>query len=203
MYRDPSTFDVDVICKMEEEVIGFYLTHHPYEELPYEALDAVPDYKQVDIGGKIIKVKSHTMKNGKPMCFLTLDTIGGKVDVTLFNDTFEQYHEECFEGNIVIVRGKKQTRNDKPQIILSKLMKPRKKKFKVERPEDAPVLIEKQEKTSTPSEEVKTLEEDIFTRPRPNPTADLFSWVEEMEQETMKKDEPKKEVWEELASLFD
>ena len=82
-------------------------------------------------------------------------------------------------------------------------MKPRKKKFTVERPEDSPVLIEKQEKTSTPSEEVITLEEDIFTQPRPNPTADLFSWVEEMEKETIKKDESKKEVWEELASLFD
>lgn len=162
---DERAFDVDVLSEYEKEFFGFYLSHHPFEDLPYAPWHEVLDGQQVDMGGKIKKIKKIKTKKKDDMCFLTLETAGGIMDVTVFPNQFKQYQEQFFTGNIAIFRGKKQNgKDDKSSLLLDQVLKVRKKKFRVEQPEPEPV---QQVVAPPPAPEPSTV--------RPDPLADLYT----------------------------
>ena len=48
------------------------------------------DGQEVVIGGLITTVKHHVTARGKKMAFCALDTLEGPIEITIFNDLFEQ-----------------------------------------------------------------------------------------------------------------
>lgn len=164
---NPKEYDNDVLAKYEEELFGFYLSYHPYQELPYTPWHEVHVNKEVDMGGKITKIKKIKTKKGDHMCFLTVDTAGGSIEVTVFPRQFEAMHEQLFIGNIAIFRGKKDIgRDDKSSMLLDQVLSARKKKFAVERPDDEPIEEPVETKPVTPA----------FTPPKKvNPLANMFN----------------------------
>lgn len=164
----------DVLCDFEQDLFGLYLTHHPYAELPYENWDDVREREEVDMGGKITAIKKIKTKKGDNMCFLTVDTTGGKIDVTVFPNKFTEYQTELFKGNIAIFRGKKQTSDqDKASLLLDKVLKAKKKKFKVAKPPELEELA-KQRKQSKKGQQLD-LEDFGEVAVRPDPLAQMFN----------------------------
>lgn len=170
----PSDYNEDVLCEMEEEFFGFYLTHHPYADLPYENWDDVAIRNTTDMGGKITKIKKTVTKAKKEeMCFLEVETAGGKIDITVFPRTYEEFKPELFKGNIAIFRGRKELdqQKGKAQMILDQVLKVRKKKFVVEKPPELAELAAERKLTKKGPKQA-TL--DFAPVVREDPLGDLF-----------------------------
>lgn len=183
---NPKDYDENTICKYEEELFGFYLTHHPYADLDYRNWDEVLDREPVDMGGKITEYKPHKTKNkGEDMCFLKVETAGGKIDVVVFPRTYAEYKTELFKGNIAIFSGKKQIENEQKQsLILDKVKKARKKKFQIEKPPELEELDKerKEKKKSGPTQQSLDLD---APPPKANPLGDLFEKQEKEEPDDL------------------
>ena len=179
-YRlNPKDYNEDVLCEFEKELFGFYLTYHPYQDLPYTPWHQVNENQQLDMGGKIKSIKKIKTRKGDDMCFLTVETAGGNIDVTVFPKTFKEYQTELFVGNIAIFRGRKRIgENDKVSLIMDKILKARKKKFQVEKPPELEQLAKERKQQVQAAKKKQsqqlTLEDFGEVAVRPDPLAGMF-----------------------------
>jgi len=107
---------------MEKELLGFYVSGHPLEGLPAVDWDALYPGDQVEIPGIIQKVKQIKTKRGDEMAFLTLETQVWTKDVVVFPDLWTKRQERCTDGNIVIVRGRKDDQRDGESFIADDIL---------------------------------------------------------------------------------
>ncbi len=119
------------LLKMENEVLGFYISGHPLDQYKEylrskttgdtSLFDDIADKKNVCLGGLISKVTLHQTRNGQLMAFLTLDDWYGSVELIVFPTTYEKYREAIVEGQAVIVKGKadRQDEEQKSKLIVS------------------------------------------------------------------------------------
>lgn len=133
------------------------------------------------------------------MCFLTVETAGGNIDVTVFPKTFKEYQTELFVGNIAIFRGRKKTgENDKVSLILDKMLKARKKKFHVEKPPELEQLAKERKQQAQAAKKKQsqqlTLEDFGEVTVRPDPLADMF-------EQSNEPSEPLAEIFERMKEL--
>ena len=72
-------------------------------------LGALPDRKDKDwvtVGGIIVEAKRIRTRNGDPMMFLTLDDLGGSVEVLLFGKALAEHEAALAVDTVVLVRGR-------------------------------------------------------------------------------------------------
>ena len=102
----------------EKELMGFYLTGHPL--LKHAAVlerfsnhdfsSPVEETQQIRVGGVIHDIRHHFDKKNQQMAFLSLDCLGGKVDVLIFHDTFEAHKDLIQEDKLIFIKGRPTSR---------------------------------------------------------------------------------------------
>ena len=124
----------------EKEVLGVYITGHPleeYEERWRKNISAVTadfildeetntvkvrDNQSVTVGGMITEKTIKYTKNNKVMAFLTLEDLLGTVEVIIFPNSYEKYHDLLNEDAKVFITGRANVEEDKNgKIICEKI----------------------------------------------------------------------------------
>ncbi|GHA73340.1 DNA-directed DNA polymerase [Formosimonas limnophila] len=115
----------------EKSAIGFYLSGHLYDEHEAEVNTIVktrlnkitPQREPVLFAGIITAVRTMFTKRGK-MMFVTLDDKTARVEVSVFNETFERYSSLLKEEHLVIISGtaKKDDYTGGVRVVADKVM---------------------------------------------------------------------------------
>jgi len=99
----------------EKELLGFYITAHPfanYSKILEKALTNTKDLEEFDrnswvvVGGIIDKAKKKITRRGKAMMFVTLQDLTGNLELLVFPKTYEITKDIWEEGKMVCVIGK-------------------------------------------------------------------------------------------------
>ena len=110
----------------EKELLGLYISAHPLENfktilekkaLPLDNIDESIIGKNIRIGGIISTVKRITTRTGKPMLFLNLEDLTGKIEVVVFPGIIERNPTAFQENKIVFIKGRVDNRDNTPKII--------------------------------------------------------------------------------------
>ena len=110
----------------EKELLGLYISSHPLDNFknllrdrttPLKELNNSVFYNTIRVGGIISSVKKIITKKGQPMIFLQLQDLTDKAEVVIFPSVLEANPEIFQENKIVLITGKKDTRNGEPKII--------------------------------------------------------------------------------------
>ncbi|HPD94412.1 MAG TPA: DNA polymerase III subunit alpha [Tenuifilaceae bacterium] len=117
----------------EKELIGIYLSAHPLDEFSFEienlCTNNIADVKhfeqfvnhEVTIAGMVVHAKVDTGKNGRQYGRITLEDYSDSMDIMLFGKDFEQFRQFCFEGYMIMVKGKIQPKSYKPEELEFKI----------------------------------------------------------------------------------
>jgi DNA polymerase-3 subunit alpha len=110
----------------EKETLGLYLTGHPIDQYERELKGIVNARlnrvasgeaggreagggrnggKKVTVAGLVVAMRARNTQNGGRMGFLTLDDRTGRVDVIVFNDTFNKYRQLMAKDQLLVVQG--------------------------------------------------------------------------------------------------
>ena len=131
--KDVEEFTENEKLSFEKEFLGFYLTSHPQMESllkiktlvthEIELLQEENEGTVVTIGGLIENIrKIFTKKNGSEMAFIAISDEKGLIaECIIFPRIFEQYKNLLLKDDVIVIRGKIDTKNDKPIIIAEKI----------------------------------------------------------------------------------
>ncbi len=111
----------------EKELLGVYAMSHPLQHLEVDLrnlvtcgcneLDARYDGKNVMLAGMIAGVRTITTKKGDPMAFVQLEDLQGQCEVVVFPRTYAEVKELLVPDNVVVVKGKAQTREGQTSLL--------------------------------------------------------------------------------------
>jgi len=117
----------------EKESLGFFVTGHPlarYENLvaKYANTDCLrvresPDGATVRIAGLVRELKRYNDKKGDVMAFMTLEDLGGFVEITLFSSVYSAARDLVEEGAALFVEGRV-TKDERSVKILAESIVP-------------------------------------------------------------------------------
>jgi DNA polymerase-3 subunit alpha len=118
--ESPATFDEvpewdeEIRLSGEKETLGLYLTGHPINKYEQE-LRAFTSCRLADLSadkarsmtlaGLIIALRTRPTKRGDKMAFVTIDDRTGRIEVTLFGDTYARYHDVLGKDKVIVVSG--------------------------------------------------------------------------------------------------
>jgi DNA polymerase-3 subunit alpha len=107
----------------EKELIGLYLSEHPLHRVAEHLANTIttligdigPELvgQPVTLAGMVVAVRRVTTKKGDTMAFVRLEDLQGAVEVILFPRLFQVTRELWVEDNLVLVRGKVESRNER------------------------------------------------------------------------------------------
>ena len=163
-------FSQSEILAMEKEISGMYLSGHPMMEYS-EAIEAlrcnfsspilsgaeegsVLEGEKVRLLGIVTSIRYKTTKTGSKLGLMTLEDQHGDISVTVFPKTLEKNPAQINEGNILLINGSVQLRDNEPARVLCDSF------FKINSVEQALALVEKP-KEETPK---KSKREGLFLR---------------------------------------
>ncbi|MDD5459852.1 MAG: DNA polymerase III subunit alpha, partial [Phycisphaerae bacterium] len=120
----------------EKQVLGFYVTHNPlshhaeeisaYSTTDSSRLAECGQDKEITIGGMITKIRYHITKNGRnagsKMAVFVLEDLQGSAEAVLFPKTLNNFADLLVEDKIVFVKGKVDTKREKPNIFVEDLI---------------------------------------------------------------------------------
>jgi DNA polymerase III subunit alpha len=134
MLLKPKYVQVDPIRQedklyFEKEVLGFYLSNHPisiYEKelkkngahLLFEL--GVEDKRAVS-GIYISSMKRIRTKKGESMAFLVVSDSSGEMEAVVFPTVYKKYSSLLVEGNLAVIEGKLEEREEKSQFIIQQV----------------------------------------------------------------------------------
>ena len=107
-------WDEEIKLTGEKETLGLYLTGHPVsryiEEFGFFTTGRInelnPEQTQnATVAGLVVSVRTRTTKRGENMGFVILDDRTGRLEITLFADTYSQYRDLLATDHIVVVSG--------------------------------------------------------------------------------------------------
>ena len=111
----------------EKELLGCYLGEHPLNRLAatlesrvtFNLADLTPEMKgtPVLIAGMINSVRIRQTKAGEPFAFITIEDLGGQVDVTVFPRVFKAVKDLLVQDTLVMVRGKVDEYSGKANVL--------------------------------------------------------------------------------------
>lgn len=113
----------------EKEAFGFYLTKNPLANEVFALRCTATSLQvgdmadeQVVIGGMVTKVKTHVQKNGKPMAFVDMEDMFGKLSCVFFGSIYARYASFLKPDSMVLIEGTVRMREEEPSIIATTLM---------------------------------------------------------------------------------
>lgn len=102
--------------------MGFYISGHPLDDYKAEirafcsmrmgGTDRIPDRSEQTVCGIVSAIKRRTTKTGRPIGFMQLEDTTGQAEVVLFAQTLERYGHMIAPDEVVVVRGRAETRGD-------------------------------------------------------------------------------------------
>ena len=125
--------DRSVMLSWEKELLGLYLTDHPWsaylpkvqtqvkpiteaKKLPKPA-DENGRGPRLRLAGIICGVERIMTKTGQPMLFVTLEDLSDNLEVLVFSDTLAKNPLVWQENKAIIVAGRLSYRNGEPKLI--------------------------------------------------------------------------------------
>ncbi|HYK08840.1 MAG TPA: DNA polymerase III subunit alpha, partial [Candidatus Eisenbacteria bacterium] len=122
----------------EKEFLGFYLTAHPQAEYlesikklishELETIGEAENGTVVKIGGIVETMKRiFTRKSNAEMAFVTIaNDKGVGIECVIFPKIYEMYREILLPDTVLMFEGKLDSKDDRPVIIVSTIVKPQK-----------------------------------------------------------------------------
>ncbi|HEY4531781.1 MAG TPA: DNA polymerase III subunit alpha [Kurthia sp.] len=111
----------------EKEVLGFYVSKHPVENLKEknqfngQSLNRVSSIKigaKINVLAQVQNMKVIRTKKGEQMAFLQLEDETSSISATIFPQVFEKYKEDFIEDQFLAIEAKVESRNNAPQLII-------------------------------------------------------------------------------------
>jgi DNA polymerase-3 subunit alpha len=120
------------LLNYERELIGAYVSEHPLsgamaslrEYITHTSAElSESDHGQkVVLAGVITMVRPHVSKTGKSMAFAELEDLYGRVELTIFPRTWEQYQDKIQRDKVVVVWGKAEVREgNAPKLLVERV----------------------------------------------------------------------------------
>lgn len=120
------------LLAFEKEMLGLYVSSHPlarhaqvlqrFSSISIADLPELREGQEVVIGGMILNVKHHVTQRGKKMAFVTVDTLEGSLEVTVFSDLYEQKAELLVPDAVLMIPSKVNFRNSEPSLLANELI---------------------------------------------------------------------------------
>ena len=111
----------------EKELLGLYVTAHPFEAHAKEFGDLLTpiakaleftDRSPIRVGGTVTAVKQIiTKKSGEPMLFVTITDTSGQAECLVFPSVFKENGSVWIEGANLVVTGKLSRKDDEPKFL--------------------------------------------------------------------------------------
>ena len=112
----------------EKEVLGFYFSEHPLEHIR-ERLETIATHRiadvleledgaEVRIAALVGEVKALMTRAGRPMAIVTLEDLSGRVECTVFPDTYETVRPLLVAERVVVASGRVEVREDRGTKLL-------------------------------------------------------------------------------------
>jgi len=110
----------------EKELLGLYVSSHPlagFKKLfetrttAISKIDASFVNKKIVLGGLVSSAKKIVTKTGKPMLFLKLEDLTGKIEVVVFPFLLEKNPAALQENKIIFVAGRVDDRNGEIKVV--------------------------------------------------------------------------------------
>lgn len=115
------------LLQYEKEMLGLYVSSHPlarhadtlrrFSTIHLGDLPELRENQEVTLGGLVSGIKTHITGRGAKMAFLTLETLEGHVEVTVFSDLFEQKTGLLVQDMIVMMRARVSHRGQAPGLV--------------------------------------------------------------------------------------
>jgi DNA polymerase-3 subunit alpha len=125
----PDVLEVDAKTKLywEKNLLGTYFSEHPLSQVIAQLGHTVSAFcgeiddeyvgQQVAVAGLVTSARKIITRKGDDMAFAQLEDLHGTVEVVIFPRVYAATAELWIQDQILLVRGKVETRNDKVQII--------------------------------------------------------------------------------------
>ncbi len=113
----------------EKELLGIYVSEHPLDKhrrfleknaTYIKALTIKQAGKSVKIVGIINTIKKFITKVGKPMLFVEIEDLSGKIETLVFPTILEQDPTVWQEGKVIMLNGKISNKDDQLKILCNK-----------------------------------------------------------------------------------
>ena len=110
----------------EKELLGIYVSEHPLNKyqsfleknvISIKTLNINQTGKKVQIAGIINTIKKFITKIGKPMLFVEIEDLTGKIEILVFPSILEQNSIIWQEGKIITISGKLSNKDDQLKIL--------------------------------------------------------------------------------------
>jgi DNA polymerase-3 subunit alpha len=125
------TADRGMMLAWEKELLGLYLTDHPfnaylakaksYEAKPIKEVINLPKKgnfgPRLRLAGIISGVEKILTKNGQPMLFVTLEDLEDRMEILVFSETLAKYPLVWQDNKAVVVSGRLSWRGEEPKLI--------------------------------------------------------------------------------------
>jgi DNA polymerase III subunit alpha len=142
-YPDLPEYKLEVMLAMEKEMTGCYLSAHPLDKVETYLRKFITMYsydknknseenemaqfefidRTVIVGGIITERRNIMTKSNRLMAVLTVEDFYGTIEVVVYSNILERLDSECQEGNIVLVKGSVNSKEDEPLKIICEKIK--------------------------------------------------------------------------------
>ncbi len=126
-------YSYEVLKEKEKSVLGFNLFVNPlsnFEEyikkhklLVPSQIDETSVNKEVRLVAVLSRVKPITTKTNQEMAFITVDDEATKLNGVLFTQTYSRFKDELRKGEVYLLKGKIDNRNNEIQLIINNLVR--------------------------------------------------------------------------------
>jgi DNA polymerase-3 subunit alpha len=127
-------WDKAVLLAHEREMLGLYVSDHPLFGVEHVIAAAVDcsvsdlaereDGSRILVGGILSSVVRKVTKKGDAWALVTLEDLGGAVEVMFFPQSYQLAAVQLVEDAVVLVQGRVDKREDVPKIIASEVIVP-------------------------------------------------------------------------------
>jgi DNA polymerase-3 subunit alpha len=114
----------------ERELLGLYVSEHPYKEFAeyfdgaLATVASLPTRRNqpglVRLGGVIMELRKIVTKKGQPMAFAKVEDVSGTVEVVVFPSIYEQSPDLWVKDRLVMIEGKLQEREGELNVLCEK-----------------------------------------------------------------------------------
>lgn len=111
----------------EREMLGLYVSSHPlakyariidrFSTVALADIGELQEGQEVTIGGMLTQVKYYTTQKGKRMAFITIETLEGSCEVTIFSDLYEPNAGLFVSDMILMLKCRAGIRNDAVSLV--------------------------------------------------------------------------------------